>query len=459
MNYEGDFMKVVVVGTGKVGRTIVEQTRLEGHEVIVIDKNTEVIEDMIDELDVIGIVGNGASYDILKEAGVSNADLVIATTDSDEINILACLIAQKIGAEATVARVRSYEYSNQMKLVRDGLGITMPINPESETANEITKILNFPEAIRVDSFAKGNVDLVELYISEGNKLIGESLLSIYQKYQIKVLVCAVVRGEEVIIPTGNFKFQAKDKIYITANSRSTLRTFLTKVGLLESKLKSVMIIGGGKISAYLGKELLKNKFKVKIIEEDYNRCLELSTLLPDATIIHGDGTDQNVLEEEGLEYTDAIVCLTGSDEENIIISMYAGQKNIKKIITKINKPTLVGLMENTSNASVVSTKNITASNIISYIRSVKNKRGSNVITLHKLVNNKVEAIEFLAKNNKKLINIPLKDLKLKHNILIAAIIRKNEVIIPSGNDFIALDDKVIVVTTNQFLNDLNEILE
>ena len=452
-------MKVIVIGTGKVGKTIVELTRQEGHEVTIIDKKADVIENIIDECDVIGMVGNGASYDILNEAGARNADLVIATTDSDEVNILSCLIAQKIGAEATIARVRSIEYSNQLNIIRDGLGITMPINPENETANEITRILNFPGAIRVESFAKGNVDLVELFIPENSQLVGQSLISIYQTYQIKVLVCAVVRGEDVIIPTGSFTFQAKDRIYITANSRTTLRTFLNKSGLQESKLKSVMIIGGGKISAYLGKELLKNKFKVKILEENYNRCVELSALLPGATIIHGDGTDQSVLIEEGMEHTDAIVCLTGSDEENIIVSMYANQKNIKKIITKVNKHSLVGIMESVSLASVVSTKDITSGKIISYIRSVNNKRGSNIITLHKLVNNKVEAIEFQAKVNKRLLDKPLKDLKLKKNILIAAIIRDEEVIIPSGNDFIQLDDKVIIVTTNQFLKDLNEILE
>ena len=452
-------MKVVVVGNGKVGHAIIEATCQEGHEVIVIDKKPNNIEDIIDNFDVIGIVGNGASYDILMEAGVGKADLLVAATDSDETNILACLIAQKMGAKATVARVRSYEYSNQLNIIRDGLGITMPINPEEETANEITKILNFPEAIRVDSFANGNVDLVELFIPEGNPLIGQSLLNVYQTYQIKVLVCAVVRGDEVIIPSGSFTFMPKDKIYITANNRSTLRTFLDKSGVQETKIKSVMIVGGGKISAYLGKELLQNKFEVKILEENHERCKELSALLPKATIICGDGTDQEVLEEEGLDNTDAIVCLTGSDEENIIVSMYANKKNIKKIITKVNKTSLLQIMETVSLASVVSTKDITASKIISYIRSVNNLRGSNVVTLHKLLNNKVEAVEFVAKANKRLLNIPLKDLKLKKNILIAAIIKGEEVIIPSGNDFITLNDKVIVVSTNKLLKDLNEILE
>ena len=236
-------MKVIVIGNGKVGKTIVEHTLQEGHEVIVVDKNPTNIEEIIDQYDVMGVCGNGASYDILKSAGVDKADLVVAATDSDETNILACLISQKIGAKSTIARVRSYEYKNQLNIIREGLGITMPINPESETADEITKILNFAEAIRVDSFAKGNVDLVELFIPEGNPLIDESLLSIYQTYQIKVLVCAVQRNDEVIIPSGSFTFKAKDKIYITANNRATLKTFLSKSQLLESKIKSVMIVG------------------------------------------------------------------------------------------------------------------------------------------------------------------------------------------------------------------------
>lgn len=452
-------MKIIVIGDGKIGRTIVEHTCQEGHEVIVVDKNQDKIEEVINQYDVMGLCGNGASYDILKSAGVDRADLVIAVTSSDETNILSCLISQKIGAKSTIARVRSYEYSNQLNIIRKDLGITIPINPEAEAANEITKILNFPGAIRVDSFAKGNVDLVELFIPENSPLVGETLLSIYRKYQIKVLVCAVQRNEEVFIPTGSFAFEPKDKIYITANNRSTLRTFLNKSNLQETKLKNIIIIGGGKISTYLGEELIKNKFKVKIIEKDYNRCIELSTLLPKATIIHGDGADQKILFEEGLNQTDAIICLTNSDEENIIISMFADKQNVKKIVTKINENSFEGLMKSISKASVVSTKNITASKIISYVRSVNNARGNNVIALHKLVNNKVEALEFLAKENANLLNKPLKDLKLKKNILIAAIIKNNDVIIPSGNDFIGLNDKVIVVTTNQFLNDLSEILE
>lgn len=451
-------MKVIVIGDGKVGRTIVEHVCQEGHEVVVVDTNYESIEQAIDKYDVMGIVGNGASYDILKSAGADKANIVIAATSSDETNILSCLIAKKLGAKSTIARVRSYDYINQINIIKKDLGITMTFNPEYEASMEIMKIINFPEAIRVDSFAKGNVDLVELYLPEDSPLIGKSLIEIYQKYQVKVLVCAVQRNDEVVIPTGGFIFNSKDKIHITAK-RSDLKRFLKKLGLIEDKIESVMLIGGGKLSLYLGKELLKNKYEVKIIERDYKRCVELSELLPQATIIHGDGTDQQVLEEEGIKTTDAVVCLTSTDEENIILSMYAYKQKIHKIITKINRSSFVGLMETISMASVISPKEIVASKIISYLRARNNVRGSNVVTLHKLVNNKVEALEFVAKDDKKLVNICLKDLKLKKNILIAGVIREGKAIIPNGNDMILENDNVIVVTTNQFLDDLKDILE
>ena len=452
-------MKVIVIGDGKVGRTIIEHICQEGHKVVVVDTNPDTIEEIVSQYDVMGVCGNGASYDILKSAGAGSAGLVIAATSSDETNILACLISQKLGAKSTVARVRKVEYSKHINLFQDELGLTMTINPEKEAANEIMKIINFPEAIRVDSFAKGNVDLVELYISDDCQLLGQYLSSIYQKYQIKVLVCAVERKNEVFIPTGNYQFQAHDKIYVTANSKDTIKEFLQKSGLVESKLKSIMLIGGGIITEYLAKELLRSRYKVKIIEKNHARCIELSELLPNATIINGDGSSQRVLEEEGIDSTDAVICLTGSDEQNIIISMFAYKKEINKIISKINKTSLVGLMESIKMASVISPKDITASQIVSYVRAASNKRGSNVITLYKLDNNKVEALEFRAKENKKLLNIPFKDLKLKSGILIAGIIRNGNVIIPNGNDMIMLDDSVIVVTTNQYLDELGDILE
>ena len=372
--------------------------------------------------------------------------------------MLACLIAKKLGAKATIARVRSYEYNQNIELMKEALGIQMTINPELEAANEIMNIINFPEANRVDTFANGNVDLVELFIPENSPLIGLTLANISTKYQVRILVCAVQRGEEVFIPTGNFTFQAKDKIHITA-SRLVVKDFLKKLGLIETKMKDILVIGGGKISTYLADQLIKGKYNVKIIEKDYERCLELSELFPSASIVHGDGSDQLLLEEEGLDSCDAIVCLTNLDEENIIISLYAQKMEVSKIITKVNKESFAGIVETIGVASVISPKEITSSRVISYVRSTSNIHGSNIVKLYKLVNNRVEAIEFIAKRSSKLLNVCLKDLKLKKNVLIASIIRNSEVIIPSGMSQIEVNDSVIVVTTGQILDDLNDILE
>ena len=451
-------MKIVVIGDGKVGRAIVQHTCKEGHEVVVIDKNPKVIEELVNTYDAGGICGNGACIDIQESAGVAKADLVVAATSRDEVNMLACLIAKKLGAKATIARVRSYEYNQNIELMKDALGIQMTINPELEAANEIMNIINFPEANRVDTFANGNVDLVELFIPENSPLIGLTLANISTKYQVRILVCAVQRGEEVFIPTGNFTFQAKDKIHITA-SRLVVKDFLKKLGLIETKMKDILVIGGGKISIYLAEQLIKGKYNVKIIEKDYERCLELSELLPGASIIHGDGSDQLLLEEEGLDSCDAIVCLTNLDEENIIISLYAQKKEVSKIITKVNKESFAGIVETIGVASVISPKEITSSRVISYVRSTSNIHGSNIVKLYKLVNNRVEAIEFIAKKSSKLLNVCLKDLKQKKNVLIASIIRNSEVIIPSGMTQIEENDSVIVVTTGQILDDLNDILE
>ena len=452
-------MRIVVIGDGKVGRSIIEHTAIEGHEVTVIDSNSSNIEELVDTYDVMGICGNGVSYDVQKSAGVDKADLVIAVTVSDEVNILACLVAKKLGVKSTIARVRNYEYSKQTSIFQTDLGITMAVNPESSAADEITKILNFPEAMRIDSFNNGFFNIVEVSIPQNSSLIGQTLYEIKQKYGLNVLVCSVLRNNEAFIPNGSFVLNAKDKIYLTAESRSIVKTFLNKTGILETKMKNVLIVGGGKISAYLGASLVKHKFRVKLIEKDYERCKELSALLEHVDIIHGDGSDQDLLIEEGLEQTDAIICLTGSDEENIIISMFASLHKVKKIITKINRTPLGKIMDSVTEASIISPKELVASKIISYVRGYNNSRGSNVITLYKLVEGKVEALEFKAKDDKKLVNISLKDLKIKKNILIVGIVRDGKAIIPSGDDYICPDDNVIVVTTNQYLDDLKDILE
>ena len=451
-------MRIVVIGDGKVGNAIIRHVSREGHQVVVVDKNPNVVEDIVNRYDVMGICGNGASYQILKEADAGRAHVVIAVTASDETNMLACVLAKKLGAKSTIARVRSYEYNDQVKYIIRDLDINMVINPEKETADDIMKVINFPEALRVDNFAEGKVDLVELYIPENSPLVGETLISMHQKYQVKVLVCAVQRGEEVYIPNGTFTFKAKDRIHVTAK-RMHIKQFLNKLGFMEEKIKSILIIGGGTITSYLGKELTKNKYEVKIIEKDYNRCLELSELLPSATIIHGDGTSHDILSEEGLSDSDVVISLTGQDEENIIISMYAYKQNVKKIVAKVNKESFVGLMESIGMATIVSPKDIIADRIVSYIRARNNSRGSNIVTLYKLVNNKVEALEFIAKPKSKVLNKQLKDIKLKEKVLIAGIIRNGESIIPNGADMIQADDNVIVVTNGQYLDDLDDILE
>lgn len=450
-------MKIVVIGDGKVGRSIIEHVSKEGHEIIVIDKNPNVVEQLVNAYDVMGVVGNGASYEIQKSARVEKADLLIATTPSDEINILSCIVSKMLGVKATVARVRSYDYSNQTNLMVKNLGINMIINPEMMTADEIMNVINFPEAISIESFAKGNVEMIEIYVSEKSPLVGAKLASFYEKFQVQILVCAIQRGEEVVIPDGNFVIMPKDKIHLTA-TKANLKLFLQKIGLAETKIKDALIIGGGKISLYLAKKLLKNKFKVKIIEKDLQRCIELNELLPSATIIHGDGSDQELLMEEGINAYNAVIPLTNSDEENIIISLFASKQKAKKIITKINRHSFIGLIETIGMSSVVSPKELTAQQIVSYIRAKSNSRGSNIRTLYKIVNNEVEALEFVAKKTSKVVNKPLKDLKLKKNILIAAIIREDEVIIPKGNDAIQENDSVIVITKDHLLDELNDIL-
>ncbi len=451
-------MKIVVIGNGKVGHTIIRHICNEGHDVLVIDNDPDVIDRLVNEYDVMGICGNGASVEILESANVEKADILIAVTSSDETNMLACVIGKKMGVHSTIARVRSYEYDSRIAEMMEALDISFVINPEKEAANEILKIISFPEALRVDSFKNGNVDLVELYIPDDSALVGKTLSDISVSYGVKVLICAVQRGEEVIIPSGSFVFEAGDLVHVTATKKN-VKLFLHKLGLISAKIKSVFVIGGSAIATYLCEELARNGYQVTLVEKDLEKCEKLSEMLPNVTIIHGDGSDQEMLTEEGFNETDAVVCLTGLDEENIIISMYAYKQHIGKIVTKIDKVSLVGLMESIRMASVISPKDITSSRIIRYVRAKNNSRSGNVITLHKLLNNMVEVIEFEAKATSNAIDIPLRDMRLKEKVLIASIIRGKEVIIPNGNDKILAGDNVIVVTTTQFFDDLDDILE
>ena len=386
-------MKIIVIGCGKIGKTIIEHVSKEGHSLVIVDNNREKVEELIERYDVMGVVGNGASLDIQEEAGVKSADLVIAVTPEDEINILASMVAKKLGASSTIARVRNPEYLRQTKLMQEELGLSMVVNPEQETADEIINMVNLPSLLKLEPFAKGKVNLVEILVEENNPLIGETLITMSKKIKTKVLICAIQRASHVIIPNGNFKIEQGDRLSITANA-SSLVTFLKELNLIKSPLKNIMIIGGGKISYYLAKELSNKKYHIKLIEMNKNRAEEMAEALPKVDVICGDGTDHDLLIEEGIEASDACIALTNVDEENIIVSMYATRLKIKKVIAKIKRNSFLTMVNDLGIASIVSPKDIVASKIISYIRALSNKRGSNVLTLYKLVNNQVEALEF-----------------------------------------------------------------
>ena len=453
-------MKIVVVGDGKVGQALTGQLAEEGHDVVVIDSSPKALRTSVEIHDVMGVNGNGASYAVQKEAGVGEADLLIAATSGDELNLLCCMLAKKLGARHTIARVRNPDYADQLVLMKEELGLSMTVNPELAAAREIARMLRFPSALKLDSFARGQVELVEIKVKADSPLLGQALYALSSRLGIRILICAVRRGEEVYIPTGDFVLQEGDKITITA-SPSELDSLFRKLGIYRHKIHRVMVVGGGRIAYYLAKQLLRLGMSVKIIEQDAARCEQLSEALPKAHIILGDGTERELLEEEGIADMDALVAVTGMDEENIIISMYAGTLGLAKVVTKINRMSFQEILDGAGIESVITPKGITVNQIIRYVRAMDNSKGSNVETLHRIVGGRVEALEFnVAKNCQgELTGIPLKDLRTRKDLLIACIIRGQQIIYPGGNDTIEERDNVIVVTTGHQLQDLSDILE
>ena len=449
-------MRIVIIGIGKIGITLAEYLSGEGHNVTVVDTDRKVVERAVETLDVMGITGNGVNYTTQKEAGVNNADLMIAATSSDEINMLCCLVAKKVGVGNTIARIRDPEYSRQFLFMLDEMGLDMVVNPEYEAAAEISRLLKFPSAIKIDTFAKGRVELAEYKMAGGNPFAGQSIADIRKKYDIKILICAVRRGEEVYIPGGSFVLNEGDHIYFVAQ-HSAVTSLFKLMGVYRQRVKNVMVIGGGRIGYYLSQMLLDSGIPVKLIEHDEERCLELSELLPRAKIICGEGTDKALLVEENIEGAGACVAVTGTDEENIIISMYAKKYNVGKIITKISKTSVADMVYVVGLESVISPRTITANHIISYVRALQNP-DSGVQTLYNLVEDKVEALEFYVDGDDDFTDTPLFELKLKPNLLISCIIRENKIIFPGGGDMIKRGDNVIIVTTNKKLRSLGDIL-
>jgi trk system potassium uptake protein TrkA len=449
-------LQIIIVGCGKVGSTLVARLCDEGHDVTVIDKNHFVIQGICETYDVLGIIGNGSSYQVQMEAGIEDADLIIAVTDSDELNLLCCTIAKKVGRCSAIASVRNPDYSEELYYLRDKLGLSMIINPELEAANEIARLLRFPTALSINAFAKGQVEMIKFKLPEGNILAGKALSKLQQKDQI--LICAVERDGRLVIPDGNFILEAGDIVSFISTVKNA-HVFFKKIGLKTHRVSNAMIIGGGKTSYYLAKQLIEMGIEVKIIELDMKRCEELSLLLDDAIIICGDGADEKLLTREGLDQTESFIPLTGLDEENILLTLHAKRNPNIKVITKVNRIAFDSVIDSLELGSVVYPKYITAETIIAYVRAKQNSIGSNIETLYHIFDDRAEAIEFKIEKDSPLAGIPLKKLRLKKNLLIASIARQDKVIIPNGDDKIQIGDKVVVVTMQAGFRDISDILQ
>lgn len=451
-------LNIIIVGCGKVGVALVEQLSKEGHDITIIDSNYAKIQEITNLYDVIGLTGNGASYSVQMEAGINNADLLISVTGSDELNLLCCTIARQVGKCAAIARVRTPDYSREADYLRSKLGLAMIINPELEAARQMTHILCLPTALEVNPFAHNQAEIIKYQIPDNSVLDGVAIMNLSKTSEHKILICAVERDGEVYIPTGTFVLRANDTISFVAPNKSA-KGFLEQIGSKTNKVKDALIIGGGKVAFYLAELLIKRGISVKIIEGDRARCEELSVLLPKAIIINGDGTDEELLKEAGLEYSESFVPLTGMDEENIILTLYAKKTSNAKVITKINRINFSKVIDSLGLGSVIYPRYITAEAIIAYVRAKKNSVDKNIETLYHMFDSRVEAIEFRVGELKGLTGIPLKDLPLKKNLLVSLINRRGKILIPNGLDCIMPGDSVVVVTTQLGLSDIQEILQ
>ncbi len=450
-------MKIIIVGCGKVGYTLAEQLTEEGHEITVIDTNSNKLEHALSVLDIQGIEGNGSSFRTQLEAGIKDSDLLIAVTGQDEVNLLCCLIAKKAGNCNTVARVRNPEYNEEIKYLQDELGLSLAINPELACAVGIAHLIEIPSALDFTSFAKGRANLIKLSIPDNSFVHNMSVYEFSTKVNANTLICAIERGHEVIIPDGNTTLFQGDNMYVIVPPYE-IHPLLSKIGIKSKPIKSVMIIGGSTIAYYLTKLLEAAHVRVKIIEQNLAQCEHLSELLPNTLIIHGDATDRQLLLEEGIDETDAFVALTQMDEENLVLSLFANKVSSAKIITKVDKVSFEEVIDDLPIGAIACPKNITAKSIIQYVRAMQNSFGSNIETLYRMLDDKVEALEFHIRQDSKVTNTPLMELNLKKNLLICAIIRNRKIITPSGKDTILNGDTVIVVTTNKGLKDIKDIL-
>ncbi len=468
-------MKIVIVGDGKVGDTLIRYISGEGHHVTVIDQSPALINRVVNQYDVMGVAGNGASHSVQMEAGVDSADLFIAVAGTDELNMVCCMMAKRLGAAHTIARVRDPDYSREKDFLRNYLGIDMVVNPEYDTAQEIARLIRFPAALKLDAFAKGQVDMAEVYISEGHPLADCKLRDLTATFGVQVLVCLVRRGDAVYIPGGDFTILAGDTVSITA-SHSDLSAFFGKLGLMGKPIRSVMVMGGGRISYYLAQHLARLNIATHIVEKDTQKAQELADLLPRAHIVVGDCTDSEMLEEEGLTDMDACVALTGNDEANVIVSIFAGTRGVDKVITKIDRLSFIRMLPQIGVNCTVSARQISSATVLRYLRGLENSkrtevrlpgenpegasRSTGIRSLYKLCDGHAEALEFDVDEHFRKRGVPLMspDFRLKPNTLIASIVRGDTVIYPHGATTLNPGDSVVVVTTNTQMCELNDIL-
>ena len=450
-------MKIIVVGCGKVGAAVIGQLSREGHDISVIDVDSTVVTDISNNYDVMGLVGNGASHSLQMEAGIETADLLLAVTDSDELNLLCCLIAKKAGGCNTIARVRSPIYNEEITFLKEELGLSLTVNPEYAAATEAARVLRFPSAVHIETFARGKVEIVKVRIPEKSVLDGCQLMDIHKRTGTDVLISTVERGNQVEIPNGSFVLKAGDVISIVASKQNT-RDFVERIGLSSRRVRDCMIVGGGKIAFYLAQQLIESGIHVKIIDKDRDRCEELSAQLPKAVILHADASNQDILREEGITACESFVTLTGLDEENLFLSMFAQSVSKAKVITKVDRLGFDDIIKRLDLGTIIHPKNITADNIVRYVRALQNSIGSNVESLYKIIDDKVEALEFLIQRDSPIIGIPLAELKVKPGVLIACISRGGRIMIPNGASRILEGDSVIVVTSHLGFGDIRDIL-
>lgn len=453
---EKRFLNIIIVGGGNVGATITEQLSREGHHITVIDRDPAIVKHISATYDVLGIVGNGSSYKVQIEAGIEAADLLIAVTASDELNLLCCTMAKKVGNCASIARVRTPDYSDELGYIRQKLGLSMIINPELEAAREIARLLRLPGALSINSFARSHAELVKFRLTADSPLVGHSIMQL-SELLTNVLICAVERESELHIPNGSFGFAEGDIVSFIAAPKNAQR-FFKKINIETAAASDAMIVGGGKIAFYLAKQLLDAGIHVRILEKDAARCAELAEKLDGALIFCGDGTDERFLAESGFMQADAFVPLTNIDEENILLTLYAKSKTDAKVITKINRTNFHEVIAGLEMDSVVYPRYITTESIITYARARQNSLGSNIETLYHLFDNRAEAIEFRVAPDNAVVGRPIMQLPLKRDLLLACVYRDGKVFIPSGHDELRGGDAVVVMTQHSGFRDIDDIL-